>query len=60
MLRSFASDISREVPTIKLRKLAAKANDILSKPRLKGQGFDPAFKKELVLLLLQVFPPSPA
>jgi hypothetical protein len=47
------------VPTINLQKLAAKANDVLSKPRLKGQGFDPALKKELVLLLLQVFPPSP-
>jgi hypothetical protein len=27
---------------------------------LKGQGFDPAFNKELMLLLLQVFPQSPA
>jgi hypothetical protein len=31
-----------------------------SKPRLKGQGFDPARHKELMLLLLQVFPPFPA
>jgi hypothetical protein len=31
-----------------------------SQPRLKKQGFDPALNNELMLLLLQVFPPSPA
>ena len=39
---------------------ALRQDTSLSKPRYKEQGFDPALNKELMLLLLQVFPPSPA